>query len=130
MPRSGRWTRSRDSRGSCPLVLLRDSEVSLEVLKSPSSCVGRFIFAMPPVEAPAITMHTSHPPPSLLLQQAVFKETLRQEVSPHASCLHRIICNMRTQFPDLRLIQYDCGMSRSAGEPLRSTGNGVYVRLW
>lgn len=65
---------------------------------------------MPPVEAPAITMHTSHPPPSFLLQQAVFKETMRQELSPSASYLHRIICNMRTQFPDLRLIQYDCGM--------------------
>uniref|UniRef100_A0A670Z2E9 Snf2 related CREBBP activator protein n=1 Tax=Pseudonaja textilis TaxID=8673 RepID=A0A670Z2E9_PSETE len=71
--------------------------------------IERFIFVMSPVEAPAITMHASHPPPTLLLQQSVFKETLRQELSPHASCLHHIILNMRTQFPDLRLIQYDCG---------------------
>lgn len=77
---------------------------------SHARCICRFIFAMPPVEAPAITIHTSHPPPSLLLHQAIFKETLRREISPRASGLHRIVCNMRTQFPDLRLIQYDCGM--------------------
>ncbi|XP_044303914.1 helicase SRCAP isoform X3 [Varanus komodoensis] len=88
--------------------------------------IERFIFVMPPVEAPAITMHTSHPPPSLLLQQAVFKETLRQELSPHASCLHRIICNMRTQFPDLRLIQYDCGKLQTLDVLLRQLKAGAH----
>ncbi|XP_062994412.1 helicase SRCAP isoform X3 [Elgaria multicarinata webbii] len=88
--------------------------------------IERFIFVMPPVEAPAIAMHTSHPPPSLLLQQAVFKETLRQELSPHASCLHRIICNMRTQFPDLRLIQYDCGKLQTLDVLLRQLKWGAH----
>ncbi|XP_058035408.1 helicase SRCAP isoform X2 [Ahaetulla prasina] len=88
--------------------------------------IERFIFVMPPVEAPAITMHTSHPPPTLLLQQSVFKETLRQELSPHASCLHRIICNMRTQFPDLRLIQYDCGKLQTLDFLLRQLKAGAH----
>uniref|UniRef100_A0A8C6Y1N0 Snf2-related CREBBP activator protein n=1 Tax=Naja naja TaxID=35670 RepID=A0A8C6Y1N0_NAJNA len=88
--------------------------------------IERFIFVMPPVEAPAITMHTSHPPPTLLLQQSVFKETLRQELSPHASCLHRIICNMRTQFPDLRLIQYDCGKLQTLDILLRQLKAGAH----
>ncbi|XP_039186431.1 helicase SRCAP isoform X1 [Crotalus tigris] len=88
--------------------------------------IERFIFVMPPVEAPAITMHTSHPPPTLLLQQSVFKETLRQELSPHASCLHRIICNMRTQFPDLRLIQYDCGKLQTLDILLRQLKAGSH----
>nr|XP_034991115.1 helicase SRCAP isoform X3 [Zootoca vivipara] len=88
--------------------------------------IERFIFVMPPVEAPAITMHTSHPPPSLLLQQAVFKETLRQELSPRASGLHRIICNMRTQFPDLRLIQYDCGKLQTLDVLLRQLKTGAH----
>ncbi|XP_060112592.1 helicase SRCAP isoform X2 [Heteronotia binoei] len=88
--------------------------------------IERFIFVMPPVEAPAITMHTSHPPPSLLLQQAVFKETLRQEFSSRASCLHRIICNMRTQFPDLRLIQYDCGKLQTLDVLLRQLKAGAH----
>nr|XP_033800900.1 helicase SRCAP isoform X2 [Geotrypetes seraphini] len=81
--------------------------------------IERFIFVMPPVEAPAISLHSSHPPPSLLLQKAVFQDTLRRELSPHASCLHRIICNMHTQFPDLRLIQYDCGKLQTLDRLLR-----------
>ncbi|XP_077170622.1 helicase SRCAP isoform X6 [Paroedura picta] len=88
--------------------------------------IERFIFVMPPVEAPAITMHTSHPPPSLLLQQAVFKETLRQELSSRARCLHRIVCNMRTQFPDLRLIQYDCGKLQTLDVLLRQLKAGAH----
>ncbi|XP_061446917.1 helicase SRCAP isoform X2 [Rhineura floridana] len=88
--------------------------------------IERFIFVMPPVEAPAITMHTSHPPPSLLLQQAVFKQTLQQELSPHASGLHRIVCNMRTQFPDLRLIQYDCGKLQTLDHLLRHLKTGAH----
>ncbi|XP_041094670.1 helicase SRCAP [Polyodon spathula] len=71
--------------------------------------INRFIFVIPPVEAPAITMHTSHPPPSLLQQEVAFRERLRAELLPRSACLHRVVCNMRTQFPDLRLIQYDCG---------------------
>ncbi|KAM9146686.1 helicase SRCAP isoform 4-T4 [Pangshura tecta] len=88
--------------------------------------IERFIFAMPPVEAPAITIHTSHPPPSLLLHQAIFKETLRREISPRASGLHRIVCNMRTQFPDLRLIQYDCGKLQTLDLLLRQLKAGAH----
>ncbi|XP_029462674.1 LOW QUALITY PROTEIN: helicase SRCAP [Rhinatrema bivittatum] len=88
--------------------------------------IERFIFVMPPVEAPAISLHTSHPPPSLLLQQAVFQETLRKELSPRASYLHRIICNMRTQFPDLRLIQYDCGKLQTLDWLLRQLKAGSH----
>ncbi|XP_054849171.1 helicase SRCAP isoform X5 [Eublepharis macularius] len=109
------------------------SEVLAQAILTPqqrieqlTDIIERFIFVMPPVEAPAITMHTSHPPPSLLLQQAVFKETLRQELSPHASCLHRIVCNMRTQFPDLRLIQYDCGKLQTMDILLRQLKAGAH----
>nr|XP_056718982.1 helicase SRCAP [Euleptes europaea] len=95
-------------------------------IKQLTNIIERFIFVMPPVEAPAITMHTSHPPPSLLLQQAVFKETLRQELSSRARCLHRIVCNMRTQFPDLRLIQYDCGKLQTLDILLRQLKAGAH----
>lgn len=54
-------------------------------------------------------MHCCHPPPSLSHKQAVFSSTLSAQVAPLTRSLHRIHCNMRTQFPDLRLIQYDCG---------------------
>lgn len=69
----------------------------------------RFIFVMPPVEAPPPSLHACHPPPWLAPHQAAFQEQLACELWPRARPLHRIVCNMRTQFPDLRLIQYDCG---------------------
>lgn len=73
----------------------------------------RFTFAIPPVEAPPISMHCCHPPPSLSHKQAAFSSQLSTQVAPLTRSLHRIQCYMRTQFPDLRLIQYDCGkMSR------------------
>ncbi|XP_063789100.1 helicase SRCAP [Pseudophryne corroboree] len=86
--------------------------------------IERFIFAMPPVEAPPISLHTSHPPPSLILQESVFKDTLSRELTPHSRCLHRIISNMRTQFPDLRLIQYDCGKLQTLDRLLRQLKSG------
>lgn len=54
-------------------------------------------------------MHCCHPPPSLSHKQASFTSVLSTQVAPLTRGLHRIQCNMRTQFPDLRLIQYDCG---------------------
>uniref|UniRef100_A0A803KFH7 Snf2-related CREBBP activator protein n=1 Tax=Xenopus tropicalis TaxID=8364 RepID=A0A803KFH7_XENTR len=86
--------------------------------------IERFIVAMPPVEAPQITLHTSHPPPSMLLQESIFRESMRRELTPHSRCLHRIVSNMRTQFPDLRLIQYDCGKLQTLDRLLRQLKTG------
>lgn len=71
--------------------------------------IFRFTFVIPPVEAPPISMHCCHPPPSLSQKEVDFTSMLSTQVAPLTRCLHRIQCNMRTQFPDLRLIQYDCG---------------------
>ncbi|XP_040211744.1 helicase SRCAP isoform X3 [Rana temporaria] len=86
--------------------------------------IERFIIAMPPVEARQITLHTSHPPPSMLLQESLFRERLSHELTSHTRCLHRIVSNMRTQFPDLRLIQYDCGKLQTMDRLLRDLKYG------
>ncbi|XP_026171860.1 helicase SRCAP isoform X2 [Mastacembelus armatus] len=91
-------------------------EERLELL---SDIVDRFTFGIPPVEAPPISMHSCHPPPSLSHKQAVFSSMLSAEVAPRTRSLHRIQCNMRTQFPDLRLIQYDCGKLQTLHTLLR-----------
>ncbi|KAG7280652.1 hypothetical protein CRUP_023271, partial [Coryphaenoides rupestris] len=70
--------------------------------------IDRFTFVIPPVEAAPITMHCCHPPPSLSHKAAVFSTALSARLAPLARNLHRIQCSMRTHFPDLRLIQYDC----------------------
>ncbi|KAK3559623.1 hypothetical protein QTP86_013585, partial [Hemibagrus guttatus] len=82
---------------------------SEERLHLVSEVIDRFTFVIPPVEAKPITMHSCHPPPSLSHQQALFSSRLSTHLFPLMHMLHRIRCNMRTHFPDLRLIQYDCG---------------------
>ncbi|XP_076997308.1 helicase SRCAP isoform X4 [Tamandua tetradactyla] len=84
-----------------------------------SEIIERFIFVMPPVEAPPPSLHACHPPPWLAPRQAAFQEQLAFELWPRARPLHRIVCNMRTQFPDLRLIQYDCGKLQTLAVLLR-----------
>uniref|UniRef100_A0A8C5KIN7 Snf2-related CREBBP activator protein n=1 Tax=Jaculus jaculus TaxID=51337 RepID=A0A8C5KIN7_JACJA len=84
-----------------------------------SEIIERFIFVMPPVEAPPPSLHACHPPPWLAPHQAAFQEQLACELWPRARPLHRIVCNMRTQFPDLRLIQYDCGKLQTLAVLLR-----------
>ncbi|XP_061612159.1 helicase SRCAP isoform X3 [Phyllopteryx taeniolatus] len=89
-----------------------------------SDIVDRFTFAIPPVEAARITMHCCHPPPSLSLKEAVFSAALSAHVAPLTRSFHRIQCNMRTQFPDLRLIQYDCGKLQTLHLLLRNLKTG------
>lgn len=84
-----------------------------------SEIIERFIFVMPPVEAPPPSLHACHPPPWLAPHQAAFQEQLACQLWPRARPLHRIVCNMRTQFPDLRLIQYDCGKLQTLAVLLR-----------
>jgi len=72
---------------------------------------GRFVFAIPPATAPCTTMHASHPPPSSLVRQRAVDLMLRDELTPRTRCLHRITMSSAVQFPELRLIQYDCGKS-------------------
>jgi len=71
--------------------------------------VGRFVFAIPLATAPCITMHASHVPPSSLVRQRAIKLLLCRELTPRARCLHKVTMSSAVQFPELRLIQYDCG---------------------
>jgi E1A-binding protein p400 len=51
----------------------------------------------------------SHPPPSKLWGLKRTQAMLQQELSSRSALLHPIASAMVTQFPDPRLIQYDCG---------------------
>ncbi|XP_020773943.2 helicase SRCAP isoform X2 [Boleophthalmus pectinirostris] len=86
--------------------------------------IDRFTFVIPSVECPPISMHCCHPPPSQTHKQTVFSSMLSAEVAPRIRSLHRIQANMRTQFPDLRLIQYDCGKLQTLHTLLRELKTG------
>ncbi|XP_074476457.1 uncharacterized protein srcap isoform X3 [Sebastes fasciatus] len=110
------WFQSRAVRKA-----IHSMDDRLELL---NEMIDRFTFAIPPVEAPPISMHCCHPPPSLSHQQAVFSSLLSTQVTPLTRSLHRIQCYMRTQFPDLRLIQYDCGKLQTLHTLLRKLKTG------
>ena len=70
----------------------------------------RFVITVPPTTAPPITMCTHHPSPSRVLHEERRMQALSQELSPRADFLHPIATSTCFQFPETRLIQYDCGM--------------------
>uniref|UniRef100_S4R6R0 Snf2-related CREBBP activator protein n=1 Tax=Petromyzon marinus TaxID=7757 RepID=S4R6R0_PETMA len=100
-----------------------NSEQRLRELKE---IIERFIFVVPPVESPPISLHAPHPPPSMLQKEKALWQRLHEEMSPRSAGLHRILCNMRTQFPDLRLIQYDCGKLQTLDILLRKFKAGSH----
>uniref|UniRef100_A0A8C3B2L7 Snf2-related CREBBP activator protein n=1 Tax=Cyclopterus lumpus TaxID=8103 RepID=A0A8C3B2L7_CYCLU len=110
------WFQSRAVRDA-----INGVDDRLELLKD---IIDRFTFAIPPVSAPRISMHCCHPPPSLSHTQTVFSSLLSSQVTPRTRSLHRIQCYMRTQFPDLRLIQYDCGKLQTLHTLLRKLKTG------
>ncbi|KAK2498273.1 hypothetical protein MC885_005861 [Smutsia gigantea] len=62
-----------------------------------SEIIERFIFVMPPVEAPPPSLHACHPPPWLAPRQAAFQEQLACELWPRARPLHRILEKLDTR---------------------------------
>ncbi|XP_029977359.1 helicase SRCAP isoform X2 [Sphaeramia orbicularis] len=101
--------------------VIHSIEERLELL---TDIIDRFTFVIPPVEAPQISMHCCHPPPSQSHKQTVFSSMLSTQIAPLTRSLHRVQCNMRTQFPDLRLIQYDCGKLQTLHTLLRKLKTG------
>ena len=67
------------------------------------------MFVSPKATAPAIKLHASHPPPSLVANMHHLEEKLQHEVMSKATFMHPIARGMLMQFPEVRLIQYDCG---------------------
>lgn len=64
----------------------------------------------PAVFAQPIELHASHPPPSYLNEERRRTEILKTELKDRCSILHSAATNYCFNFPDRRLIQYDCGM--------------------
>lgn len=74
---------------------------------------------MPAVRAPVPRFHVSHPPPHKLWNERRVRMELQHQLSPKFSLFHSIKSRMLTQFPDPRLIQYDCGKLQSLDRLLR-----------
>lgn len=69
--------------------------------------------------APTPRFHVSHPPPHKLYNQRRMQMDLQRQLSPKLALFHPVAGAMMTQFPDPRLIQYDCGKLQSLHQLLR-----------
>lgn len=81
---------------------------------------NNFVLFVPPVSAPMPWLHISHPHPSKLNEDIERERIYATDVSPQLTLLHPIISAMSTQFPDPRLIQYDCGKLQTLDRLLRT----------
>ena len=69
----------------------------------------RFIITVPCVTAPSITLHTHLHTPGSLAQDINLVSKVATDLGPCSGLLHCASTSMCLQFPETRLIQYDCG---------------------
>lgn len=84
----------------------------------------RFIFYVPAVKASEPDLQVWHPLPSKYWGEKEDKSLIQRLFSKPATSLHHIASAMVTQFPDPRLIQYDCGKLQTLDKLLRTLKAG------
>lgn len=89
-----------------------------ELVEAMADVIERFVFCVPGVSAPPISLHVSHYSPAKRVQEVFLQQFLYEDLSPRFDFLHKIVVNMRTSFPELRLIEYDCGKLQTLGRLL------------
>ena len=72
--------------------------------------LSRFLMYVPPATCLPIRLHASHVAPSLMRKEAVFTAQLEKKVADVPDLLHPVATSFQLQFPETRLIQYDCGI--------------------
>ncbi|XP_066594643.1 helicase domino isoform X3 [Prorops nasuta] len=105
---------------------IRSTEQIVEELKE---VFERFVLYVPAVRAPSPKFHVSHPPPHKLWNLQHMQMQLQRDLSPKCSILHPVASAMLTQFPDPRLIQYDCGKLQSLDQLLRKLKSSSHRAL-
>ena len=89
----------------------------------------RFTIVVPPVTAPQITLHSHHPPPSHVLRETELTGAINHHLSSPSSLLHPAATAAALQFPETRLIQYDCGETLSVFPPAYSAPESTCIPL-
>ncbi|XP_058828517.1 helicase domino-like, partial [Topomyia yanbarensis] len=88
------------------------------------SLLNNFVIYVPAVCAPAPSLHISHPHPSRYNEERETDKEIQLTLKSTLRMLHPIISAMSTQFPDPRLIQYDCGKLQTLDRLLKQLKSG------
>lgn len=89
-----------------------------QVCHEMSPIIDRFVFCITGATAPRVSLHASHLQPFKKAHDQYLRKALYEDLSPRTGFLSRIMVNMRTTFPELRLIEYDCGKLQTLGRLL------------
>ncbi|XP_076435128.1 helicase domino-like isoform X2 [Babylonia areolata] len=101
--------------------LIRTPEQYLTELRD---VLDRFAFCIPSVISPGVQLRVAHPDPSLVLQERRLELDVREQLRPTATRLNDLRMRMSMHFPELRLIQYDCGKLQTLDVLLRDLKSG------
>lgn len=109
------------------------TEALAEAIKSTERIVDelrevfdRFVVYVPAAKALPTRFHVSHPPPHKHWHHQRMEMELGQVLLPKLSLFHPVERSMLSQFPDVRLIQYDCGKLQSLDILLRKLKSGSH----
>ncbi|XP_070205034.1 helicase domino-like isoform X4 [Littorina saxatilis] len=103
--------------------LIRTPDQLLVELKD---VLDRFALTVPTVISPGIQLRVGHPDPSEVVQDKRLVQDMRQELRPLFTRLNRVHMKMSINFPELRLIQYDCGKLQTLDVLLRQLKTGAH----
>ncbi|XP_046390170.1 helicase domino isoform X2 [Ischnura elegans] len=111
--------------------LWEESQTLRDILHTPRELVeklkpifSRYVMCVPAAAAPMPKLHVSHPHPSHLWEEQRNEVLLHKQLSSRCDLLHSVASAMVTQFPDPRLIQYDCGKLQVLDRLLRQLKAG------
>ncbi|XP_035827815.1 helicase domino isoform X2 [Aplysia californica] len=127
------FAQNRCCNHSRPDLFWRETKYLQSLVKSPEEwlhqlqdILSRFVFVTPPVISPAVCMRVSHPCQSSESHKQWLETRLRPEVLTRSALLHPIQCRTSVTFPELRLIQYDCGKLQTLDLLLRQLKSGQH----
>lgn len=83
----------RDTNWSLSALIKSYEERTTEL----KTVFDNFMVFVPPVSAPPIRLHVSHPHPSKQNEKLIVESVVQQEISPKMTLLHPIISSMSTQ---------------------------------
>lgn len=90
-----------------------------QLVEAMTSIIDRYIFCVPTVVARPINLHVAHQgSTSRRVEDLAVQRQVYNELSPKMDFLNRIMSKTRMSFPELRLIEYDCGKLQELGQLL------------
>ncbi|XP_059176200.1 helicase domino-like isoform X2 [Physella acuta] len=116
-----------------PDVFWRECSHLKQIVNSPeewlselTDVLSRFVFVTPTVISPAVSLRVSCPDPSHLSKMNWMEAKLRPVIVEKSANLHPIQSRTMVTFPELRLIQYDCGKLQTLDLLLRQLKSGQH----